>query len=148
MLIRDLGSFHLKAQGFLTGLRLFQPGGVILMLVVVFLQLIVGGNQRTAVLLHSTVLLGELLPQHGEFRFGSSDSFLKVLYASPSQTEGGLGFLDLRIDGAHIAREIAGVQRKRDYQFAQGFGHEISPSFPLWFLDGGNIIEMRSKSAR
>ena len=27
------------------------------------------------------------------------------------QTEGGLGFLDLLVDGAHIAREIAGVQR-------------------------------------
>ena len=26
----------------------------------------------------------------------------------------------------HIAREIAGVQRQRDYQFAQGFSHKVS----------------------
>ena len=45
---------------------------------------------------------------------------------SPGQSEGGLGFLDLLVDGAHIAREIAGVQRQRDYQFAQGFSHKVS----------------------
>ena len=99
------------------------------MAVVVFLQLIVRRNQRPAVLFHSPLLLGELLSQHGQLGFRSGDGLLIVLNASPGQTEGGLGFLDLLVDGAHIAREIAGIQRQRDHQFAQGFGHEISPSF-------------------
>ena len=99
------------------------------MAVVVFLQLIVRRHQRPAVLLHSPLLLGELLSQHGELGFRTRDGLFVILHASPGQTEGGLGFLDLLVDGAHIAREIAGIQRQRDHQFAQGFGHEISPSF-------------------
>ena len=31
----------------------------------------------------------------------------------------------LLIDGAHIAREMAGIQRQRDHQFAQGFCHKV-----------------------
>ena len=99
------------------------------MAVVVFLKLIVRRNQRPAVLFHSPLLLSQLLSQHGQLGFRSGDGLLIVLNASPGQSEGGLGFLDLLVDGAHIAREIAGVQRQRDHQFAQGFGHEISPSF-------------------
>ena len=121
--------FHLEAQVFLPGFSLLQPLCVILMAVVVFLQLIVRRNQRPAVLFHSPLLLSQLLSQHGQLGFRSGDGLLIVLNASPGQTEGGLGFLDLLVDGAHIAREIAGVQRQRDHQFAQGFGHEISPSF-------------------
>ncbi|MBO4925227.1 MAG: hypothetical protein J5472_01985 [Clostridia bacterium] len=75
------------------------------------------------------LLLGELLSQHGQLGFRARDGLFIVLNASPGQTEGGLSFLDLLIDGAHIAREIAGVQRQRDHQFAQGFSHEISPSY-------------------
>ena len=58
---------------------------------------------------------------------------VSVLPACSCQTEGGLGFLDLRIDGAHVAREIAGVQRQRDHQFAQGFSHRSSPTFHCGF---------------
>ncbi len=58
--------------------------------------------------------------------FRARDGLFIVFNASPGQTEGGLGFLDLLVDGAHIAREIAGVQRQRDYQFAQGFSHKVS----------------------
>jgi len=32
--------------------------------------------------------------------------------------------LDPLIDGAHIARENAGVRRQRDHRFAQGFTRE------------------------
>jgi len=128
-LIGDGGRFHLKAQVFLTGFGLLQPLGVILMAVVVFLQLIICRHQRTAVLLHGTLLLGELLSQHGQLGFRACDGLFVVLYTSPGQTEGGLGFLDLLVDGAHIAREIAGIQRQRDHQFAQGFSHKNSPSF-------------------
>ena len=74
----------------------------------------------------SPLLLGELVSQHGELCFSPGNGLLEVLHASARQTEGGLGFLDLLIDGAHIAREIAGVQRQRDYQFAQGFSHKVS----------------------
>ena len=128
-LIGNSRCFHLEAQVFLPGFSLLQPLCVILMAVVVFLQLIVRRNQRPAVLFHSPLLLSQLLSQHGQLGFRSGDGLLIVLNASPGQTEGGLGFLDLLVDGAHIAREIAGVQRQRDHQFAQGFGHEISPSF-------------------
>ena len=86
------------------------------MAVVVFLQLIVRYHQRPTVLLHSP-LLGELLSQHGQLGFCARDGLVIVLSASHGQTEGGLGFLDLLVDGAHIAREIAGVQRQRDHQF-------------------------------
>ena len=106
--IGDGGGFDLKAQIFLTGLGLLQPPGVILMAVVVFLQLIVCCHQRPAVLLHGPLLLGELVPEHGQLGFRARDGLFVILNASPGQTEGGLGFLDLLIDGAHIAREIAG----------------------------------------
>ena len=134
MLIGGFGGFYLKPQGFLTGLCLFglclfQPLGIILVPVIVLFQLIVGGYEGTAVLLYSAVLLRQFVSQHGKLRFSPGNGLLKVLHASARQTEGGLGFLDLLIDGAHIAREIAGVQRQRDHQFAQGFSHENSPSF-------------------
>ena len=58
-------------------------------------------------LLHGTLLLGELLSQHGQLCFCARDGFFIVLYASPGQSEGGHGFLDLLVDGTHIAREIA-----------------------------------------
>lgn len=74
----------------------------------------------------SPLLLGELVAQHGQLGFRARDGLFIVFNASPGQTEGGLGFLDLLVDGAHIAREIAGVQRQRDYQFAQGFSHKVS----------------------
>ena len=64
---------------------------------VVLFQLAVSSNQRTAVLLHGAVLLSELISQHRELRFGSGDSLLKVLHPGTSQTEGGLGFLDLLV---------------------------------------------------
>ena len=128
-LIGNSRCFHLEAQVFLPGFSLLQPLCVILMAVVVFLKLIVRRNQRPAVLFHGPLLLGELLSQHGQLGFRTCDGLLIVLNASACQTEGGLGFLDLLVDGAYIAREIAGVQRQRDHQFAQGFGHEISPSF-------------------
>ena len=73
------------------------------MAVVVFLQLIISGHQRPAVLLHSPLLLGELLSQPGQLGFRARDGLFVVLNASPGQTEGGLGFLDLLVDGAHIA---------------------------------------------
>ena len=100
---------------------------MILMPVVVLFQLIVGRNKGTAVLLHSTILLCQLVSQHGELRFSPGNGLLEVLHASTCQTEGGLGLLDLLIDEAHIAREIAGVQRQRDHQLAQGFSHKCSP---------------------
>ena len=139
LLICHFAGFHLKAQSFLTGLCLFQPGRVILVPVIVLFQLIIGGNKCTAVLLHSAILLGELVSQHGDLRFGSGDGLLKVLHPGTGQTEGGLGFLDLLVDGAHIAREIAGVQRQRDHQFAQGFSHESSPLFIAG--DSGTMVE-------
>ena len=105
------------------------------MAVVVFLQLIIRRHQCPAVLLHGPLLLGELLSQHGQLGFRACDGLLIVLYSSSSQTEGGLGFLDLLVDGAHIAREIAGIQRQRDHQFAQGFSHKSSPTFPLWLWE-------------
>ena len=74
----------------------------------------------------SPLLLGELVAQHGQLGFRARDGLFIVFNASPGQTEGGLSFLDLLVDGAHIAREIAGVQRQRDYQFAQGFSHKVS----------------------
>ena len=94
------GRFHLEAQVFLPGFCLLQPLGVVLMPVVVFLQLIVRCHQRPAVLLHSPLLLGELLTQHGQLGFRACDGLFVVLYTSPGQTEGGLGFLDLLVDGA------------------------------------------------
>ena len=103
ILIGNGSRFHLKSQVFLTGFGLFQPLGVILMAVVVFLQLIISGHQRPAVLLHSPLLLGELLSQPGQLGFRARDGLFVVLNASPGQTEGGLGFLDLLVDGAHIA---------------------------------------------
>ena len=67
----------------------------------------------------SPLLLGELVAQHGQLGFRARDGLFIVFNASPGQT-------DLLVDGAHIAREIAGVQRQRDYQFAQGFSHKVS----------------------
>ena len=84
--------FHLEAQVFLPGLCLLQPLGVVLMPVVVFLQLIVRRHQRPAVLLHGTLLLGEFLSRHRQLGFRARDGLFVVLYASPGQTEGGLGF--------------------------------------------------------
>ena len=135
------GRFHLEAQVFLPCLCLLQPLGVILMAVVVFLQLIICRHQRPAVLLHGSLLLGELLTQHGQLGFRARDGLFVVLYASSGQTEGGLGFLDLLVDGAHIAREIAGIQRQRDHQFAQGFSHKSLPRFDCRrFGKDGRII--------
>ena len=73
---------------------------------------------------------------HGELRFSPGNSLLEVLHANPHQTEGGLGFLDLLIDGAHITREIAGVQRQRDHQFALG----SSMRFQLLFLCNFGVV--------
>ena len=61
-------------------------------------KLIVRRNQRTAVLLHGSLLLYELLSQHGQLGFCARDDLFIVLYASPGQSEGGLGFLDLLVD--------------------------------------------------
>ena len=61
------------------------------------------------------------------------DGLFIILNASPGQTEGGLSFLDLLIDGAHIAREMAGIQRQRDHQFAQGFCHKVHLLFHCGF---------------
>lgn len=84
LILIGVGSpLHLKAQVFLMGLGLFQPLGVILMAVVVFLRLIVCRHQRPAVLLHGSLLLGELLSQHGQLGFRARDGFLIVLNASP-----------------------------------------------------------------
>jgi hypothetical protein len=115
--------------------------GIILVAVVVFLQLIIRRHQRPAVLFHGPLLLGKLLTQHGQLGFRARDGLFVVLYASSGQTEGGLGFLDLLVDGAHIAREIAGIQRQRDHQFAQGFSHKSSPLFDCRrFRDNGRIL--------
>ena len=100
ILISDGCCFHLEAQVFLPGLCLLQPLGVVLMPVVVFLQLIVRCHQSPAVLLHGSLLLCELLSQHGQLGFRACDGLFVVLYTSPGQTEGGLGFLDLLVDGA------------------------------------------------
>ena len=141
ILISDGCCFHLEAQVFLPGLCLLQPLGVVLMPVVVFLQLIVRCHQSPTVLFHGPLLLGKLLSQHGQLGFRACDGLFVVLYTSPGQTEGGLGFLDLRVDGAHITREIAGVQRQRDHQFAQGFSHKSSPLFDCRrFRDNGRIL--------
>ena len=124
-LIGNSRCFHLEAQFFLPGFCLLQPLCVILMAVVVFLKLIVRRNQRPAVLFHGPLLPGELISQHGQLGFRARDGLFIILNASPGQTEGGLSFLDLLIDGAHIAREMAGIQQQRDHQFAQGFGHKV-----------------------
>ena len=57
-------------------------------------------------LLDSPLLLGERLTQHGQLSFRGSDGLFVILNAYTDQTEGGLGFLDLLVDGAHIARKL------------------------------------------
>ena len=133
ILIGNGSRFDLKAQVFLTGFCLLQPLGIILMAVVVFSQLFICRHQRPAVLFHGPLLPGELISQHGQLGFRARDGLFIILNASPGQTEGGLSFLDLLIDGAHIAREMAGIQRQRDHQFAQGFCHKVHLLFHCGF---------------
>ena len=59
--------------------------------------------QRLAVLSNGPLLLGEPLSKHGQLGFYPGDGLFIVFNASPGQTEGGLGFFDLLVDGAHIA---------------------------------------------
>jgi hypothetical protein len=58
--------------------------------------------------------------EHGQPGFSPGDGLFKVVHTGTGHTEGGFGFLDLLIDGAHIARKNAGVQLQRDCQLAQG----------------------------
>ncbi len=46
-------------------------------------------------------------PCMGQLGFRAGDSLFLVLNASPGKTESGRSFLDLPVDGAHIAREVA-----------------------------------------
>ena len=73
--------------------------------------------QRPAVLSHGPLLLSELLPPHGQLSFRACNGFSHFSIPAPARGQAGLGFLDMLYCGAHIAREIAGVQRLRDYQF-------------------------------
>ncbi len=53
ILIGDSSRFDFKPQVFLAGFGLLKPLGVILMEVIVFLQLIIGGYQGTAVIINN-----------------------------------------------------------------------------------------------
>ena len=72
----------------ITGFLQYQLLAVILVTVIILPQFIIRRYQRPAVLLHSPLLLGELLPQHGQLGFRARDGLFVVLYASSGQRSG------------------------------------------------------------
>ena len=107
----------------------FQPLRIVVLAVVAFRQLVVGGFQRTLVLIDGVLLQRQAALQCGKLCSKARGGALEALHTGSSQLELGLRFSDLLADGLDISGEVVRLQGQRHHKVAEGFTHRVSPAF-------------------
>ena len=120
---------NLLLEGLLGGLGGFQPLCIVVLAIIALRQLIVGGFQRTLVLIDGVLLQRQAALQRGKLGSKARGGALEALHTGGSQLELGLRFCDLLADGLDVSGEVVRLQGQRHHKVAEGFTHRVSPAF-------------------
>ena len=119
---------NLFLERLLRCLGIFQPLRIVVLVVVAFRQLIVGGFQRALILIDSVLLQRQAAFQRGKLGGKSRGGALEALHTGSSQLELGFGFSDLLADRLDVPGEVVRLQGQRHHKVAEGFTHRGSPA--------------------